>query len=649
MRRSIFALLTALAGILHAESGSNLFEAIRQNDCARVRRLLDQGIPADSKNSAGATAVMSAALYADRACLSALLGKKANLNAANTSGATALMWAVHDIEKVRLLLDHGADPNARSQEGRTALLIAARQPGSLPVIKLLLAKGADLRAKDNAGGGALHLAAETGDLEMLHFFLEKGADVNARALPHYGAPRFGRPPEGMDKGPKKVDGPTPLMIAAYSGSVESVRLLLERGADPKAKATRGFFADSLAASVQQRDPSIARMLLEHGADPNNRDFRGATALILAAAADEAGPEMIRLLLAKGADLNAKDNMGNTALAWAKKRGNTAVVRSLEEGPKQVSAEAVTKAVEKSLALLQPANNQFLRKSGCISCHHQSIHDMAVATARARGFAVNEEQARLSVRGTLSVAAPHKETLLQAVPTIPATTAVSTYALLGLAAAGHPADDMTDAMVTELAARQRVDGQWFSDGGRPPLDQSAITTTTLSLRALQLYPIPGRKQEFERRITRARDWLAAATPATTQEKTMRLMGLAWAKADPAKVQEAAAALAAGQRSEGGWAQLDSLSSDAYATGLAMVALNAAGMRSSDAVYQRGARFLIDTQLPDGSWHVVSRALGFQPYFESGYPHGHDQWISAGGAGWATMALALTAEPVTVAAR
>jgi hypothetical protein len=54
-------------------------------------------------------------------------------------------------------------------------------------------------------------------------------------------------------------------------------------------------------------------------------------------------------------------------------------------------------------------------------------------------------------------------------------------------------------------------------------------------------------------------------------------------------------------------------------------------------------LLTTQKPDGSWHVKTRAMGFQPYFESGYPHGHDQWISAAGGGWATMALALTAEP------
>ena len=58
----------------------------------------------------------------------------------------------------------------------------------------------------------------------------------------------------------------------------------------------------------------------------------------------------------------------------------------------------------------------------------------------------------------------------------------------------------------------------------------------------------------------------------------------------------------------------------------------------AAYQRGARFLLNTQLEDGSWYVKNRSLAFQPYFESDFPHGHDQWISAAATNWAVMALA-----------
>ena len=72
-----------------------------------------------------------------------------------------------------------------------------------------------------------------------------------------------------------------------------------------------------------------------------------------------------------------------------------------------------------------------------------------------------------------------------------------------------------------------------------------------------------------------------------------------------------------------------------------AFDALPITAKDAVYQRGVTFLLQTQLEDGSWFVRSRAIPIQPYFDSGFPHGHDQFISAAAANWATMALMLAA--------
>ena len=95
----------------------------------------------------------------------------------------------------------------------------------------------------------------------------------------------------------------------------------------------------------------------------------------------------------------------------------------------------------------------------------------------------------------------------------------------------------------------------------------------------------------------------------------------------------------QRADGGWAQRAELDSDAYATGQTLFALcSAIGLAESDAAYQRGVKFLLSTQRDDGSWYVRSRAVKFQPFFESGFPYGHDQWISSMATGWATAALA-----------
>ena len=99
------------------------------------------------------------------------------------------------------------------------------------------------------------------------------------------------------------------------------------------------------------------------------------------------------------------------------------------------------------------------------------------------------------------------------------------------------------------------------------------------------------------------------------------------------------LLAEQRPDGGWAQLSTLASDAYATGQALVALSEShSLPVAATAYQRGVQFLLKSQLADGSWHVRTRTLPVQPYFDSDFPHGPDQFISAAATSWATMALA-----------
>jgi squalene cyclase len=119
---------------------------------------------------------------------------------------------------------------------------------------------------------------------------------------------------------------------------------------------------------------------------------------------------------------------------------------------------------------------------------------------------------------------------------------------------------------------------------------------------------------------------------------QLFGLAWSSAGRQIVQSAARSLLATQRPDGGWAQIPTLTSDAYATGQALAALTESrALPVSSAAFQRGVQFLLRTQSADGSWYVQSRATPFQPYFDAGFPHGRDQWISATATNWATMAL------------
>ena len=116
-----------------------------------------------------------------------------------------------------------------------------------------------------------------------------------------------------------------------------------------------------------------------------------------------------------------------------------------------------------------------------------------------------------------------------------------------------------------------------------------------------------------------------------------------------LKNAAQTLLALQRSDGGWSGNPYMKTDAYATSVALVALaESKVIKVNDPPYRRGIDYLLSTQFPDGSWHVRSRAIKFQPYFESGFPFGHDQWISAAATAWAAQALALSIGPLAVTA-
>jgi hypothetical protein len=219
-------------------------------------------------------------------------------------------------------------------------------------------------------------------------------------------------------------------------------------------------------------------------------------------------------------------------------------------------------------------------------------------------------------------------------------------MLGLDAAGYPADSITDSAVVDLAEAQALDGSWAGgeEQPRPPITESRIAATARAARVLLAYGIPSRRQEFTDRAARARAWLKQAKSTSTDEFAMRLLGLSWTGAPKADLQDAARLLIARQRQDGGWGGNPHLESDAYSTGQALTALAESGMSSGDP-YRRGVDYLLSTQFPDGSWHVRSRSIKFQPYFESGFPFGHDQWISAAATAWAAQAIAFSIQPAT----
>jgi squalene cyclase len=136
------------------------------------------------------------------------------------------------------------------------------------------------------------------------------------------------------------------------------------------------------------------------------------------------------------------------------------------------------------------------------------------------------------------------------------------------------------------------------------------------------------------------WLAKANADGASDENAKLLGLFWSKVNPDQLKQTARQVLSHQRADGSWAQLPGLDGDAYATGQSLYALSVAGvLDTSSAAWKRGIDYLLKTQQPDGTWRVKSRSFPFQPYFESGFPYGPDQWISMAGSSWATIALTM----------
>lgn len=312
---------------------------------------------------------------------------------------------------------------------------------------------------------------------------------------------------------------------------------------------------------------------------------------------------------------------------------------------------VREAAAKAISLLQQADKTFYKSQTCFSCHHQGLPMLTYELARERGVPVDESAALASSQKAF---APLKsiDAAVQASYIIDPSMSDGFYVISAHASGVAPS--LTTAIYARrLANWQEPDGHWYTIDQRPPQSHSAVTATAISIRALQLHMPRRLRKETDERIGRAREWLRKVEPRTTTDHASRLTGLKWAGATERDLTAAAQRLLALQKPDGGWPQLPWRQSDAYATGEALVALHrAGGIATSHASWQRGLRYLLDTQKSDGSWQVptrmVSPASVSPPYFETQFPYGKDQFISAAGTSWATMALMLTL-PKTLGAR
>jgi ankyrin repeat protein len=266
---AVLAALTMCGLVACAKKHDSLNDAAKSGDLAKVRQLLksNPGL-VSSQDTNGCTPLFNAALYGRDDVVELLLANKADVNAKTRVGLTPLMFAVHT-NIARLLLDRGADVNARDNRSRWTALHLAAAFGRTNMVELLLANGADVNAVDVNGRAPLYYAECHGHVDVAELLRQHGGkdamitDIidavtggnleKVRKLLQYQPALVGIVVAGHN---------TPLHLAAQAGHKDVAELLLANKADVNAKDINGKTPLQLAEQSNRRD--VAELLRQHG-------------------------------------------------------------------------------------------------------------------------------------------------------------------------------------------------------------------------------------------------------------------------------------------------------------------------------------------------------------------------------------------------
>ena len=308
-------------------------------------------------------------------------------------------------------------------------------------------------------------------------------------------------------------------------------------------------------------------------------------------------------------------------------------------------QKLSQAIEQGLRRLETAATNYTKNRQCFSCHHQSLPVMAMVSARAKGFKVDEEILKQQVAYSLKSLAPKVKEIAQGT-SLGGGNTMAVYGLETLVLGGHANDEVMVSLVKFLLARQKENGSWPPVTSRPPTEGSKFTTAFFALKNLRGYVFPKTDdavadEKIGKSLDQARNtgiaWLEGAEPETTEDQVFHLRSLVLIEAKKERIEKARSQLLGRQLANGSWAQLLDMEGDAYATGTVLVALKEAGVETNSKSFQNGIEFLLKTQESSGAWIVKTRSRPIQTYFDNGDPGGKSQFISTAATGWAVLGL------------
>lgn len=315
--------------------------------------------------------------------------------------------------------------------------------------------------------------------------------------------------------------------------------------------------------------------------------------------------------------------------------------AVSDEPEQmrVPENKIREAITKALPLLEKASRGSAEQRKCFTCHSQALPIMALTEARLKNFEIDRNNYDRQIRHTVTHLLKGKKNYAEGKGQGGGVDTAG-YALWTLEVGQYPADPVVDAVTHFLLTSPGESDHWHCSSNRPPSESSDFTTTYLAIRALKYYSNDKQQASAHKLYNSTLNWLLSATPETTEDKVFHLRALRYLDAPAKSIKRHATDLLEAQRPDGGWQQTQGMESDAYATATVLVGLARTGQADdSPAAYAKGISYLLKCQTEHGSWHVKSRSKPFQKYFETGFPHGKDQFISTSATAWSTLALLL----------